>query len=79
MKVTHFNRGYAIRASEHEMAVLRAMIKHLDWGALVADLSAPQHRSMRRRMCRGLFLRTDEDRRVGEAVGMVYEGPHNDQ
>ena len=34
MKITRYNRGYAIRASEHEMAVLRAAWKHVDWDAL---------------------------------------------
>ena len=79
MKVTRFNRGFAIKASEHEMAVLRAVWKHVDWEALKADLSESQHRSMSWRMSRGLFLRTDQDRRSGYFANMPYDGPHNDQ
>ena len=79
MKVTRFNRGYAIKASEHEMAVLRAAWKHVDWAALKDDLSPSQHRSMAWRMCRGGLLRTDEDRRSGFFRDMPYDGPHNDE
>ena len=78
MKVTQFNRGYAIRASEHEMAFMRAMMKHVDWKAFRADLSRQQHRSLARRMCGGFVLRTDEDRRSGEFRGMPYDGPHSE-
>jgi hypothetical protein len=79
MKITRYNRGYQIKASDHEMAVLRAAWKHIDWDAFKADLSSPQHRSMSRRMCRGLMLRTDADRRSGEFRGEVYAGPHNNE
>ena len=79
MKVTHFNKGYTIHATEHEMAVLRAIWKHVNWDALKADLSKPQHHAMRRRTNRGLLLRTDEDKRSGRARERQYDGPHNDQ
>lgn len=74
MKVTHFNRGYAISVSEHEMAWLRAAMKHVDWPAFRADLSSPQHRSLSRRMSGGYPLRTDCDRRTGDFAGEVYSG-----
>lgn len=79
MKVTRYNRGYSIRASDHEMAVLRAALKVVDPKALAATLSKAQHRSMACRTCWGHFLRTDEDKRSGLFRDMPYDGPHNDQ
>ena len=82
MKVTHFNRGYAISASEHEMAILRAMVEYMvwskDWDTLVAILSDPQRRALRRRMNGGKIFRKDIDRRSGDFIGEVYDGPHAD-
>ena len=79
MKVTRYNRGYAVSVSEHEMAWMRAALKHVDWEAFRADLSSPQHRSLSRRLSGGYPLRTDHDRRTGPFRSMPYEGPHNDQ
>ena len=82
MKVTHFNRGYAISASEHEMAFMRAMAKHMiwteKWEAYEETLSDPQRRALRRRMNGGKIFRKDIDRRSGDFIGEVYDGPHAD-
>lgn len=79
MIITHYNKGYTLHLTEHEMAILRAAWKIIDHNELKPTLSKPQHRSMRRRMNGGHFLRTDKDRRVGEFAGAAYDGPHNDQ
>jgi len=82
MKVIQYNRGYYIKTSNHEMAILRGMMKYMvwskDWDKFAATLSSPQIRSLRRRINKGSFLRTDADRRTGKFVGEVYQGPHND-
>ena len=76
MKVTHFNKGYTIHATEHEMAVLRAIWKHVNWDELKADLSKPQHHAMRRRMSGGFLLRTDVDRRSDNTIDKVIRSGH---
>jgi len=83
MKVIQYNRGYTIHASEHEMAILRAMANHMtwskDWDAFKDTLSVPQIRALRRQLNKGKLLRTNEDKRCGKFKGMIYDGPHNDQ
>ena len=80
MKITQYNKGYAIHTTDHEMAILRAMVKHMvwskDWDVFVNTLSPPQVSALRRRINPGKLLRTDEDRRSGEFVGMTYNEPH---
>jgi len=82
MKVTQFNRGYAIHVTEHEMGWLRAMAKHMiwteRWETYEETLSAEQRRSLRRRMNGGKIFRRDSDKRSGDFIGEVYDGPHAD-
>ena len=82
MKITQFNRGYAIHTTDHEMAILRAMVKYMiwstDWDAFVDTLSPPQVRALRRRINQGKLLRTDTDKRTGEFAGVPYDEPHGE-
>jgi hypothetical protein len=82
VKIIQYNRGYYVKTSDHEMGILRAMVKYMvwskDWDKFVDTLSPSQFRALRRRINQGKLLRTDEDRRSGEFVGMTYDEPHSE-
>lgn len=63
MKVTRYNRGYAVRLTETEMGILRLMDALVDHKALWSRLSASERKSLSRRTHNGFLLRTDSDKR----------------
>ena len=66
MKVTRYNRGYAVRLTESEMEILMAMESMTTLQALWDRLSANQRKSLSRRYHQGSLFRTDEDKRKGQ-------------
>ena len=67
MKVTRFNRGYAIRLTEQELSILRVMESMVDEKALRELLTPGQRKALSRRSKWNTILYLDSDKRTKEA------------
>lgn len=64
MKITRFNRGYAMRVTENELAILRTMEAMTDEKALIARLTNGQRKSLSRRSRKSTIFYLDSDKRT---------------
>lgn len=67
MKITRFNRGYAIRLTESELTILRTMEALIDEKALRERLTNGQRKSLSRRSRKSTIFYLDSDKRTPEA------------
>ena len=67
MKITRFNRGYAIKVTEQELAILRVMESMIDEKALRELLTPGQRKALSRRSKWSTIFYQDQDKRTAEA------------
>lgn len=67
MKITRFNRGYAIKVTEQELEILRTMESMVDEKALRSLLTPGQRKALSRRSRKSTIFYQDQDLRTKEA------------
>lgn len=64
MKITRFNRGYAVRLTEQELEILRVMESMIDEKALRERLTNGQRKALSRRSRKSTIFYQDQDLRT---------------